>query len=157
MPLDSSRLRSEASLLLAIGVGGGLGSLARYGVSLLLPTRGGFPWSTFLVNTLGCLLIGVLMVCVTEVWRPARLARPFLGVGLLGGFTTYSTAMLDVRTLGVHGHEIVAAAYGVGSLAAGLACVWIGVMFTRLLADRCGSSPRRTGDLSTGLQQDDEV
>jgi fluoride exporter len=51
----------------------------------------GFPFDTSVVNVSGCLLIGVLMVSIVEVRRPHRLVRPFLGVGLLGGYTTFST------------------------------------------------------------------
>lgn len=141
----------------AVAVGGGVGSLARYAVASALPTGRGFPWSTFLVNTLGCLLIGVVMVYVTETGRPRRYVRPFLGIGVLGGFTTYSTAMLDVRTLGADGQWLLAEAYVVGSLAAGLVAVCLGVLGARAVADRTGSTVRRAAALRTGLQQDGEV
>lgn len=131
----AASLRREADVLAAVSVGGGLGSLARYGVAAVLPTDGGFPWSTFLVNGAGCLLIGVLMVCLTEVWRrPSRLARPFLGIGVLGGLTTYSTMMLDLRTLGSDGDWFVAEVYLGASLVVGLSAVWLGVVATRALA-----------------------
>src|SRR5690348_233451 len=79
-------VRGQGPVLVAIAIGGGLGALARYGLSQLLPTRPGeFPWATFFTNVLGCLLIGVLMVLITERWTVHRLVRPFLGVGVLGG------------------------------------------------------------------------
>lgn len=155
--MTDHRLRRKAPLVVAVAVGGAAGSLARYAVATKLPTGDGFPWSTFAVNTVGCLLIGVLMVCVTEVWRPPRYVRPLLGIGLLGGFTTYSTAMLDLQKLGADGQWLLAEAYGAGSLAAGLTCVWLGVVGARSVADRRGSTPRRAGDLGSGQQQDDEV
>ncbi|HEV7652777.1 MAG TPA: CrcB family protein [Actinophytocola sp.] len=97
---DRVRARVHGPVLGVVALGGGLGALARYGLTVLLPTPpGGFPWATFLVNVLGCLLIGVLMVPVTEVHAAHRLVRPFLGVGVLGGFTTFSTYALEVHSL----------------------------------------------------------
>jgi fluoride ion exporter CrcB/FEX len=69
-----------------------------------------FPWSTLLVNASGCVLIGVLMVLVTEVTEPHRLVRPFLAVGFLGGFTTFSTFGLDVQSLLLAGRPAAATA-----------------------------------------------
>jgi CrcB protein len=117
-----------------VALGGGLGSLARYATSELLPTGAhGFPWSTYVVNMVGCLLIGALMVFVTDVWRPGRYARPFLGIGVLGGLTTYSTLMVDLRTLADGGDWLLAEVYLVGSLACGLVAVWLAMAMTRLL------------------------
>jgi CrcB protein len=83
-------------VLLAIGAGGALGSLARYGLSEAIPhPRGGFAVATLITNVVGCLLIGVLMGVLTTMARPHRLLRPFLGVGILGGFTTFSTYVID--------------------------------------------------------------
>ena len=90
-------------MLGAIAVGGAIGSLARYGISLALPAPAhGFPWATFLTNVAGCLLIGVLMVLIAEVFTERRLLRPFLGVGVLGGFTTFSTYIVDIQRLVAH-------------------------------------------------------
>ncbi|WP_324193524.1 fluoride efflux transporter CrcB [Nocardia otitidiscaviarum] len=92
--------RSHGAILAVISLGGGIGALARYTLAQLWPTApGGFPWATFAANVLGCFLIGVLMVAITEI-RPAHpLLRPFLGVGVLGGFTTFSTYADDTRAL----------------------------------------------------------
>ena len=121
-------------MLAVIALGGGVGSLARYATAELLPTSvDGFPWSTFVVNIAGCVLIGVLMVFVTDVWRPGRYARPLLGIGFLGGLTTYSTMMLDVRTLAAGGDLLLAETYLLLSLAAGLVAVWLAIAATRLL------------------------
>ena len=115
-----------------IAIGGALGSLARWGLAAALPHQpGAFPWATFLENVSGCLLIGALMVLLAEVWPPSRYLRPFLGIGVLGGYTTFSTYMLDTRALLVTGHPGAAAAYLLGSLAAGLAAVWAGVALLR--------------------------
>ncbi|MEC3958368.1 fluoride efflux transporter CrcB [Nocardia sp. CDC153] len=92
--------RSHGAILAVISVGGAIGALARYGLAQLWPTpAGGFPWATFITNVIGCFLIGILMVAVTEIWVAHPLVRPFLGVGILGGFTTFSTYANDTRAL----------------------------------------------------------
>lgn len=132
-------------MLAVIALGGGLGSLARYGVALWMPTtKGGFPWSTFLVNVVGCLLIGALMVVATEIWPEGRLLRPFLGIGALGGLTTYSTMMLDLRTLGSSGEWLTAAGYLLGSLVGGALAVWAGVACMRRACRGRPSSSAKT-------------
>jgi CrcB protein len=125
-------LRHHGAVLAVIGFGGGLGAIARYGLAEALPTPpGGFPWSTFLTNVLGCLLIGVLMVLISEVWSAHRLIRPFLGVGVLGGFTTFSTYAVEIRGLLQPGTVVLAFGYLAGTLLAALAAVAAGVWLTR--------------------------
>lgn len=127
-------LRSRADILAVISAGGALGSLARWGLTLAWPVRpGGFAWATMLANVPGALLLGVLMVFVLEVWPPSRYARPFLGVGVLGGYTTFSTAMLDTRALFVAGYRVQAVSYLFGGLLAGLLAVWLGMATARAL------------------------
>lgn len=124
--------RGHGAVLGVVAVGGGLGTLARYGLGRLWPTPpGGFPWATFTINVLGCFLIGVLMVLITEVWSAHRLIRPFLGVGVLGGFTTFSTYTVDTRGLLQPGTVGVAFAYLAGTLLAALLAVITGVWATR--------------------------
>jgi CrcB protein len=119
-------------VLAVIAVGGALGSLARWGLAEALPHRPDeFPWATFMANVSGCFLIGLLMVFVIEVWPPSRYLRPFLGVGVLGGYTTFSTYMLDTRALLVSGDPRLAGVYLFGSLAAGFICVWLAVFAAR--------------------------
>lgn len=100
-PAAAREAGTPFAVIAAIAAGGVLGAEARYGLGLLLPADpSGPPWATLLVNVSGCLLIGVLMVTLTERARPHPLARPFLGVGLLGGYTTFSTyAVETVRLL----------------------------------------------------------
>jgi CrcB protein len=139
-PPHSSRPRrshERLDVLAVIAVGGVLGAEARYGVGLLLAhPPDAFPWSTLLVNALGCLLIGVLMVVLTETTAPHRLARPFLGVGVLGGFTTFSTYAVDVQRLLLAHRAGPALAYLAGTLAAALVAVWLGATTTRALVAR---------------------
>lgn len=125
-------VRHHGPVLAAVALGGGLGALARYVLTLLLPTRPGeFPWGTFVINTLGCVLIGVLMVLITEVRTAHRLVRPFLGVGVLGGFTTFSTYALEIRDLLHPGAVAMAFAYLAGTFLAAVLAVLAGVWITR--------------------------
>ncbi len=132
-PTDATAfLRSRWDVLAAIAVGGALGSLARLGISELLVTEPGrFPWSTFVENVSGGLALGCVMVLVLDVWPSHRLVRPFLGVGLLGGYTTFSTYMLDTRTLLVEGHAFTAMTYLFATLATGIMAVWLAIALTR--------------------------
>jgi fluoride exporter len=128
----STALVRRRDVLGVIAVGGVLGSLARWGLAEALPHRPDeFPWATFGANVSGCFLIGLLMVFVIEVWPPSRYLRPFLGVGILGGYTTFSTYMLDTRALLVSGDPRLAGVYLFGSLAAGFTCVWLAVFAAR--------------------------
>lgn len=118
----------DAGLLGAVAAGGVLGSLSRYAVGLALPhVSGAFAWSTFLVNVTGSLAMGVLVVWVLSMTQPHPWLRPFLGVGVLGGWTTFSSYALDIHAMVQAGHGLVAAAYLVGSLVAGLVAVGFGV------------------------------
>jgi CrcB protein len=126
-----------------VAAGGAIGALARFGLAELWPHRpGAFPWTTFGVNTSGCLLIGMLMVLMSEAWAAHRLLRPFLGTGVLGGYTTFSTYAVDAQQLISRGAAGTALAYLAGTLAAALAAVYIGVLGARLLV-RARVSPRR--------------
>lgn len=111
-----------------VALGGALGALARWAVAQALPhDPGRFPWATLLTNVLGCFLIGVLMVLVVEHWPEHLLVRPFIGTGILAGFTTFSTYVVDTRTLVATGRPAVAAAYLAGTLAVGLLAVVTGL------------------------------
>jgi fluoride exporter len=127
----------QGGVLAVVAAGGVLGALARYGLGVAFPGRaGGFPWATFAVNVSGCLLIGVLVVLVTEVWAAHRLLRPFLGTGLLGGYTTFSTYVVDTTRLAGAGAAGTALAYLVGTMAAALLATYLGVIGTRAMTRR---------------------
>jgi CrcB protein len=123
--------RIHTAVLGAVAVGGSVGATARWALAEALPHGPGqFPWATFLTNVLGCLLIGVLMVLVVERWPHRLLLRPFVGTGILGGFTTFSTYTVDTRTLVATGHGTLAAAYLLGTLVVGLLAVVAGLRLT---------------------------
>lgn len=119
-------------VLAAISAGGVVGAIARYGLDAAFPPRpGGFAWATFGINVSGCLLIGVLMVLITDRWPNRRLLRPFLGTGLLGGYTTFSTYIVDIQHLLAAGVPRTALAYLAGTLLAALAAVYAGITIAR--------------------------
>jgi len=131
-------------VLPVIALGGMLGASARHGAELLWPTAGGsVPWATLGVNTLGCLLIGVLMVLVVEARGARPLWRPFAGVGLLGGFTTFSTYAVETTVLLDDGHPGLAFGYWAGTLVLALAAALLGLLATRAAV---GRRPWRGGD-----------
>lgn len=123
---------TDVVLLSAIALGGVLGSLARYGIGEAWPARTGFPWATLCINAGGCLLIGILMVALTErTARPHRLARPFLGVGVLGGFTTFSAYSVDTIRLLDADRVGLAVAYVLATPLVAILAVWCGARLTR--------------------------
>lgn len=140
----SSVVRQRWDMLAVIAAGGALGSAARYGAGVLLPhAPSEIAWSTFTVNVVGGFLLGLLMVFVNDVWPPRRYVRPFLGVGVLGGFTTFSTYMLDTHALLTAGRLPVALLYLFATLLVGLVAVWLGILVGRGAA--AASRSRRAG------------
>ena len=107
-----------------VALGGIIGSLARYGFIEAFPRgHSEFPWATFAINVLGCFAIGVLLARLTPRSHP--LLRPFLGTGILGGFTTFSTFAVDTEKL-LHEHVVVALVYFFGTVTAALLAALIG-------------------------------
>ncbi len=133
--VPANRVESRPSpvpVIAAVAAGGVLGALARYAVTVAWPhlRTDGFAWSTWSINVSGCLLIGVLMVLISEVWAGHRLLRPFLGVGVLGGYTTFSTSVVDVQRAAAHAGAAVALAYLGATLVGAMLAVWAGSTVT---------------------------
>jgi len=141
MPRGRMR-RARADVLAVVAAGGALGAVARDALERAFPHRAaGFPWATFAINVSGCLLIGALMVGIAQL--PAhRLARPFLGIGVLGGFTTFSTQAVEARQAAAAGAAVLTAGYLAGTLVAALLAVWVGSNGTVALL-RAGRHRRR--------------
>ncbi len=119
-----------AYLLAALG--GALGALARWGVAEALPSQdGGWPWATLLVNLTGCLLIGVLTGVLANRSPEPAWVRPFLGVGVLGGYTTYSAFAVEVVVLADAGALPAALGYVLASVLGGVLAVAAGVRAVR--------------------------
>jgi CrcB protein len=121
-------------VLLALGCGGAVGAIARYAVTLALPISDGrFPWNTFLINVSGSLLLGFLLILMTEQFPRGRLVRIFFGTGVIGAFTTFSTFEVDALLL-FRGHHVATGLwYVAASVAAGLVALWLGIAIARLL------------------------
>ncbi|WP_338703837.1 fluoride efflux transporter CrcB [Streptomyces sp. Q6] len=129
--------RGQGPVVAVVALGGGTGAAARYGASLLWPTAAGaFPWTTLAVNAVGCAVIGVFMVVITDVWAAHRLVRPFFGTGVLGGFTTFSTYAVDIRQLVDGGHPRTALGYLALTACAALVAVWTAARLTRRVISR---------------------
>lgn len=112
---------------LLVFVGGGLGSMARYAIGRLLHpgSTAGFPWPTFAVNVIGSFALGVLVGFAAQR-EVSDTTRTFLAVGLLGGFTTYSTFNLDTLALYEQRGAAVAGGYVLATVAVCLAAGWCG-------------------------------
>jgi fluoride exporter len=115
-------------VLAAVAAGGAVGATTRYGLALAWPAPpGGLPWATLVTNLAGCALLGALMQVITTRIAPHRLVRPFLGTGVLGGFTTFSTYAVEARDLLAAGRPGPAAGYVVGTLVGALVAVRLGM------------------------------
>lgn len=128
-------LRGQGPAVAAVALGGAIGAVARYGVGLLLPAAPGtFPTGTVAINVVGCLLMGALVVVVTEGRAAHPLARPFLGAGVLGGFTTFSTFAVDGLLLLQGRHLLLGGAALGGTALAAVGAAALGMALTRRLA-----------------------
>jgi CrcB protein len=127
-------LRGRWDILLVVAAGGAVGSLGRWALTEAFPHgEGQPPWGTVVANLTGAFLLGALMVLVLDLWPSRRYVRPFLGVGVLGGYTTFSTYMLDARDLLATGQAVTAFGYLFGTLLGGLVAVWAGAVLARAL------------------------
>ncbi|MGY1748591.1 fluoride efflux transporter CrcB [Modestobacter sp. SYSU DS0511] len=113
----------------AAALGGALGALARWAVAEVLPSpaAGGWPWATLLVNLAGCLLLGALLGAVFPRHPDHPWLRPFLGTGVLGGFTTFSTFAVETVRLADGGAWATAAGYVAASVLGGVLAAVAGV------------------------------
>jgi CrcB protein len=117
----------SAGAILAIFVGGALGTVARYELAAHHGSASGtFPWVTLLVNLTGSLAIGLLVPITEHVSHRRPLLRPFVLIGCLGGWTTYSTLAVDTLLLAKDGDAGTCLAYVVATVAGGLALVVLG-------------------------------
>lgn len=145
---DDARARSrrrsgwphlEASVVVAVFVGGVLGGLARYGIGFAAATpASGFPWDVLVINLAGGFALALLLVVLLELATPSRYLRPALGTGFLGAFTTFSSLAVATDRLWAHSHPSLAVAYLLSSVFGGLICALLG-----LIAGRAAIASRR--------------
>lgn len=119
---------------LAVAVGGALGATARFALGGWLGAAPGrFPWATFCANGIGCFLMGVLYVLIVDKSVLPVSWRPFLMVGILGAFTTFSTFAIEALVLWQAQHTGLAVLYVAASVAFSLLAVWAGYSLTELV------------------------
>jgi fluoride exporter len=108
--------------------GGAIGAGLRYGLSRALPVAGdGWPWATFAANVLGGLAMGVLAAWILRGDNSAEPLRLFVGVGVLGGFTTFSAFSLEMAQMVERGQTGLAAGYAVASVLLALGALFAGM------------------------------
>lgn len=159
----AAALRSGATraidlpVLAAIAAGGGVGTVARHAVDLAVDDPSGvFPWATFAVNATGSFALGLALIVLLERFPRHRHLLPFLATGVLGSFTTYSTFAVQTDLLVRDGRPVVALAYAVSSLGAGLAGAGLGIRAGRSTPPRrTNGRDRRSGTGDGGSSADD--
>lgn len=119
--------------LISIAAGGALGALCRYLLGNIITRMMGstLPWGTFIINIAGCFFMGALMTLIVERQLLPAAWRLFLCVGLLGGFTTFSSFGYEGLTLFLQGNLSAALGYIGGSTFLGLLAVGLGVLVAR--------------------------
>ena len=113
---------------LVVLAGAGLGGVARYaaGTWIMAKYGGRFPLGTFLINITGSFFIGLLMTLLTERWQPHQNWRLFLVVGMLGGYTTFSSFEYETYQAVRDGARWLGLLYLTGSVIVGYFGVWLG-------------------------------
>ena len=120
-------------MLFSGGVGGGLGALARYYIAgWIQPAGAQFNWGIFIVNITGGLLMGLIVEASALKLNLTPELRSFLTVGILGGYTTFSTFSLDSALLLQKGQYGLAAAYVIGSVVLSIAALFAGLWIARV-------------------------
>jgi CrcB protein len=122
-------------LYLLVFIGAGLGGIMRYFCSTAMLRAFGpsFPFGTFTVNMIGCLLIGLIAHLAETRSYLSQEMRTFLVVGILGGYTTFSSFGYETVTLLRDGHLTLALLNAGGQLVLGLVCVWLGMQVAKIL------------------------
>ena len=118
--------------IILVGIGSGIGGVCRYLISLLMPfANNSFPWGTFAVNIVGCLLIGILWGLTSRFQHLAPAFSLLLMVGFCGGFTTFSTFSKEGLMMLQNNNYALFALYILGSVALGIAAVALGYLTTK--------------------------
>lgn len=122
--------------LILVAMGGAIGSMARFGMSSLVVKQVNpvnFPWGTFSVNILGCMLAGVFLLVAESMQSISQEARLFVVTGLLGGFTTFSA--FGIETLGLlrRGEMLIAVSYASLSIIVGVLAMWLSYSLLKVM------------------------
>jgi CrcB protein len=120
--------------IIAVFVGGGLGSVLRFLINKIeIVSENNFPHSTFISNFLGCLILGLVLGYFIKNENPNSILFVFLTVGLCGGFTTFSSFSSESLQLIQNGEIFIFLAYLLGSLIVGIVSVYVGTLIFKLL------------------------
>jgi fluoride exporter len=118
--------------IILVMVGGGIGAVLRFQLGRILVTSpSGWPWGTFAANVVGGLLMGVLAAWLLRAGQGAENMRLLLGVGLLGGFTTFSSYSLELVQMVQNGQGLMAIIYAIGSAVIAVSALLAGLMLTQ--------------------------
>ena len=118
--------------IVLVGIGSGIGGICRYLISLSMShSQGSFPWGTFSVNIVGCLLIGILWGLTSRLQHLALAFSLLFMVGFCGGFTTFSTFSKEGLMMLQNNNYALFALYILGSVALGIAAVALGYLTTK--------------------------
>ena len=125
--------RLAPEVLVAIAIGGSIGTLARYGLNQYIHVaKNTFPWATFTENVTGAFGLGLFLTIGGGRFLRIRLARAFVGIGFFGGFTTFSTLAVETVVLIKNHYAVLGVGYLAASVAAGLAACTLGIWLARL-------------------------
>jgi CrcB protein len=125
-------VRVDRREIAAIFAGGFLGAVVRAGLAEALPfQRGQWPWATFLVNLAGAFLLGYFTTRLQERLPLSAYRRPFLGTGVCGALTTFSTMQLELLQMLDDGRIGLALAYATASIVLGFAAVAVATNLVR--------------------------
>ncbi len=120
----------------AIGIGGGLGALARYGgnVAAAQVLGSNFPWGTMMINIVGSFMMGLAVAKFMQIEGLSQEWRSFVTTGFLGGFTTFSAFSLDFVNLWERGEALYALAYMLASVIGSVLALFLALWIVRGLA-----------------------
>ena len=118
--------------LAAIFVGGFLGTIARAALAQSVAVRPDrWPWATFVVNILGAFLLGFVITRLQERLPPSMYGRAFLGTGICGALTTFSTMVVELLAMIEGEHWALASGYAAASVGCGLAAIFLSTKLVR--------------------------
>ncbi len=117
----------------AVFAGGAVGTLARGALTAAMPSPAAtrWPWSTFTANIAGAFLIGYFTTRLLERLPVSTYRRPFLGTGICGGFTTFSTMQIEILAMLKHHAYVLAVGYTLASMTLGLIAVYAATALVR--------------------------
>lgn len=123
--------------VVAVFVGGGIGAVVRAALGKALETQPGtWPWATFIVNMVGAFLLGYFSTRLLERLPASSYRRPFLGTGLCGGLTTFSTMQVEIVKIFEDGYLALGIGYASASIVGGLVVLHVATAMVRRVAVR---------------------